>query len=53
MQVLEILRHKGRDVVSLPGDASLSDATRMLATKRIGAVVVRDEQGSISGMLSE
>lgn len=53
MQVQEILRQKGRDVVSLSGDASLSDATRLLATKRIGAVVVRDERGSITGMLSE
>lgn len=53
MQVIEILRQKGREVVSLSSDASLSDATRLLATKRIGAVVIRDEAGGIAGMLSE
>jgi len=53
MQVIEILRQKGREVVSLLSDASLADATRVLATKRIGAVVVRDERGSVAGMLSE
>jgi CBS domain-containing protein len=53
MQVLEILRQKGRDIVSLSGDTSLSDAARVLATKRIGALVIRNEQGGIAGILSE
>lgn len=53
MQVLDILRHKGRDVTSLPADANMSDATILLAAKRIGAVVVRDDSGNIAGILSE
>lgn len=53
MQVIEILRQKGREVVSVLSDASLADATRVLSTKRIGALVVRDERGAIAGMLSE
>jgi CBS domain-containing protein len=53
MQVIDILRHKGRDVVSLPADANVSDATVLLAAKRIGAVVVRDELGRVAGILSE
>lgn len=53
MQVIDILRHKGRDVTSLPADANLSDATILLAAKRIGAVVIRDEAGGIAGILSE
>lgn len=53
MQVIEILRQKGREVVSLPCDASLSDATLLLAQKRIGAVVIKDDQGKLAGMLSE
>jgi CBS domain-containing protein len=53
MQVLQILRQKGREVVSLSVDASLSDATRLLAQKRIGALVIKDEKGGLAGMLSE
>jgi Predicted signal-transduction protein containing cAMP-binding and CBS domains len=54
MQVIDILRHKGRDVTSLPPDANLSDATILLASKRIGAVLIRDEEnGGIAGILSE
>ncbi len=53
MQVMQILRQKGREVVSLLADASLSDAARLLAHKRIGALVIRDERGGIAGMLSE
>jgi CBS domain-containing protein len=53
MQVMQILRQKGREVVSLSGDASLSDATRLLAQKRIGALVIKDDKGGLAGMLSE
>jgi CBS domain-containing protein len=53
MQVLQILRQKGREVVSLSCDASLSDSARLLSHKRIGALVIKDEQGGIAGMLSE
>lgn len=53
MQVIDILRHKGRDVTSLPVDANLSDATILMSAKRIGAVVICDEAGAIAGILSE
>ncbi len=53
MQVIDILNRKGRDVTSLPPDANLSDATILLAAKRIGAVVITDPAGSIGGILSE
>ncbi|GAA0578130.1 CBS domain-containing protein [Rhizomicrobium electricum] len=53
MQVIDILRHKGRDVVFLPADANVSDATVLLAAKRIGAVVIKDEHGHVAGILSE
>jgi CBS domain-containing protein len=53
MQVKHILRDKGRDVVTIAGEATLSEATRLLARKRIGAVVVRGEDGSLAGILSE
>ena len=53
MQVKNILRVKGRDVVAISSDATLSEATRLLARKRIGAVIVRDSSGAIGGILSE
>lgn len=53
MQVIDILRHKGREVVFLTADANLTDATVLLAAKRIGAVVIKDEHGLVEGILSE
>ncbi len=53
MQVGQILRNKGRDVVALPSEATLSEAARLLANKRIGALVVKDRNGAPCGILSE
>ena len=53
MQVRYILREKGREVVAIAGDATLGEAARLLTRRRIGAVIVRDEAGSIAGILSE
>jgi CBS domain-containing protein len=53
MQVKQILRDKGRDVITIAGDATLSEASRLLARKRIGAVVVRDGDGGLAGIISE
>lgn len=53
MQVKHILREKGREVVTIAADATLSEAARLLARKRIGAAVVRDGDGAIAGILSE
>jgi CBS domain-containing protein len=53
MQVKHILREKGREVVTIASDATLSEAARLLARRRIGAVVVRDRDGSVAGILSE
>lgn len=53
MQVRHILRDKGREVVSISVDATLSEAARLLARKRIGALVVRDRDGALAGILSE
>ncbi|HEY1629919.1 MAG TPA: CBS domain-containing protein [Rhizomicrobium sp.] len=53
MLVRHILREKGRDVVTIASDATLSEAARLLARKRIGALVVRDRDGSLKGILSE
>jgi CBS domain-containing protein len=53
MLVRHILREKGRDVVTIAGEAMLSEAARLLARRRIGAVIVRDADGGVSGILSE
>lgn len=53
MQVRHILRDKGREVVTIASDATLSEAARLLAHRRIGALVVADSRGAIVGILSE
>ena len=53
MQVRHILREKGREVTTISGEATLSEAARLLASRRIGAVVVRNGDGSLAGILSE
>lgn len=53
MQVRHILREKGREVVTIASDATLSEAARLLAHRRIGALVVADSRGAIVGILSE
>jgi len=53
MQVRHILRDKGREVVTILSDATLSEAACVLASWRIGAVVVRERDGSLAGILSE
>jgi len=53
MQVIQILHEKGREVVALPSEATLSEAARLLAHKRIGALVVKGANGALAGILSE
>jgi CBS domain-containing protein len=53
MSVARILSIKGRDVATIPPHRTLSEAARLLAEKRIGAVVVAGAAGEILGILSE
>ena len=53
MLVKNILGEKGREVISISPDATLSEATRLLSRRRIGAVVVCDDSGTLAGILSE
>lgn len=53
MLVKQILGEKGRDVVTISSEATLSEAARLLAQRRIGAVVVRDGRDGVAGILSE
>jgi CBS domain-containing protein len=53
MNVAAILKAKGRAVATCLPTTTLQDVARMLAEKRIGAVVVVDEKGDVAGILSE
>jgi CBS domain-containing protein len=53
MQVRHILLEKGREIISINAEATLSEAARLLARRRIGAVIVMGEDGSLAGILSE
>jgi CBS domain-containing protein len=53
MQVHHILRGKGREIVTISSDASLADAARLLADRKIGALVVKGVSGGLAGIISE
>jgi CBS domain-containing protein len=53
MLVRHILREKGSEIIAIAADATLAEASRLLAAKRIGALIVRGDAGELSGILSE
>ena len=53
MTVSQILNTKGRNVITASSDQTVLAVSRVLADKRIGAVVVVDSKGRIEGIASE
>ena len=53
MHVQQILNYKGRSVVAVAPGSTVGDAAKLMAERRIGAVLVRDEAGVVAGILSE
>ncbi|PQA88920.1 CBS domain-containing protein [Hyphococcus luteus] len=53
MKVEQILRLKGTDIFAVRPDDSIAEAVGVLNDKNIGAVVVRDGDGGVVGILSE
>jgi CBS domain-containing protein len=53
MTVKAILSRKGRDVVTIVPTAQLSEAVKLLADRRIGAVIVTGADNRVAGILSE
>ena len=53
MRVEEVLKAKGRDIVTMPRNASVAEAVGLLKEKRIGAVVISDDGARVLGILSE
>ncbi len=52
MKVSEILAHKGREVWTIDGDATILEALELMAAKEIGALVVTREARPV-GIFSE
>ena len=53
MTVAAILKHKGYDVASVRPGMTIAEVSRLLAGRRIGAVVVQDTADRLLGILSE
>jgi CBS domain-containing protein len=53
MDVKALLAGKGRDIASVKAESTLSEAAHLLSDKHIGALVVLDDTGALSGILSE
>ena len=53
MNVASILKHKGRECATISQDQPVKEAVRLLAVRKIGALVVLDEKGDIAGIVSE
>ncbi len=53
MKVADILTTKGSSVVSIGPDRPVHEAMRLLVEHNIGALLVLDGKGTISGILSE
>lgn len=53
MAVSEILASKGRNVVTATNQSSIKEVSDLLATHKIGAVVVLDSDETVCGIVSE
>jgi CBS domain-containing protein len=53
MAVNSMLNAKGRDVVTATQQSSVGDVAKLLASHRIGAVVITGASGAIEGIVSE
>lgn len=53
MHISAILKRKGNNVVTAHPDTRIDAITRMLAERRIGAVLITAEDGKPAGILSE
>jgi CBS domain-containing protein len=53
MLIGQILAGKGHEVVSTRPDATIAEVAGLLKARRIGAVVVTDQDGELCGIISE
>lgn len=53
MRIADVVKRKGRDVVTVRSDATVAELLALLSEHRIGAVVVSDDGGVVHGIVSE
>lgn len=53
MLIAQVLREKGAAVHTLPAAATLEEAAKQLVDRRVGALVVFDDNGDLAGVFSE
>jgi len=53
MFVADILKNKSAGVISIGPEATVAEAARLLAERRIGALIVLDDAGALIGVFSE
>jgi CBS domain-containing protein len=53
MRVLQILTNKGGDIFAITPQASVAELVRTLADRKVGALLVRESDGEIAGIVSE
>jgi CBS domain-containing protein len=53
MPISHMLKAKGRNVFTVRPNDTINDVAKILGEKKIGAVVVTDDQGGIAGIVSE
>lgn len=53
MKLADVLHSKDPEIVKIGADNSIAEAARVLTERKIGAMLVEDEDGGIVGLLSE
>jgi CBS domain-containing protein len=53
MRIADILRKKGRQVVTIEADLTVYDAIQTLVSSNIGSLVVTGEDGRVVGIITE
>lgn len=53
MSIKHILEEKGRQVFTMSPASTLEEAARELSNRKIGALILTDDDGRIAGILSE
>ncbi len=53
MKLAEVVHNKDPEIIRIGSHNSIADAARLMTERRIGALLVEDEDGKIVGILSE
>jgi len=53
MKLADVLHNKDSEIVTIGAHNSIAEAARLLTERRIGALLVEDEDGKLAGLLSE